>query len=78
MKKSGAKCFPLEHMTRCKSMRPKEMDPSVLGELADVVAKPLSMIFKRSWQSGQVPGDWKREILYLSLKKGRKEDPRSN
>lgn len=74
----GAKCFPLEHMTRCKSMRPKEMHPRVLGELVDVVAKPLSMIFERSWQSGQVPGDWKKGNIVLIFRKGRKEDPRSS
>jgi len=34
------------------------------------------MIRERSWQSGEVPGDWKkRNIVPIFKKKGRKEDP---
>jgi len=58
-----------------KSMGPDEMHPRVLRELADVVFKPLSMTLEKSWQPGEVPGDWNKGNIVLSFKKGRKEDP---
>ncbi|GAB0207348.1 mitochondrial enolase superfamily member 1 [Grus japonensis] len=58
-----------------KSMGPDEMHPRVLRELADEVARPLSIIFEKSWQSGEVPPDWKRGNITPIFKKGKKEDP---
>jgi len=55
-------------------MGPDEGCPRVLGELPHEVAKPLSIIFEKLCQSGEVPTDWKRGNVTPILKRGEKED----
>ncbi|KAJ7410728.1 hypothetical protein WISP_106515 [Willisornis vidua] len=46
-------------MDPCKSMGPNEIHPRILKELADAIAKLLSMIFEWSWESRDILTDWK-------------------
>ncbi|KFV09803.1 RNA-directed DNA polymerase from mobile element jockey, partial [Pterocles gutturalis] len=57
-----------------KSMGPDGMHPRVLREMAEVIARPLSIIFGKSWEMGEVPEDWRKANITPVFKKGKKED----
>jgi len=65
----------LSNLDAHKSMGPDGMHPRVLRELADIVAEPPSIIFERSWRTGEVPEDWRKVHITPIFKKGKKEDP---
>ncbi|KAF1444227.1 hypothetical protein FQV21_0013191, partial [Spheniscus demersus] len=65
----------LRHLDAHKSMGPDGIHPRVLRELAEELAKPLSIIYQQSWLTGEVPDDWRLANVTPIYKKGRKEDP---
>ncbi|GAB0207084.1 mitochondrial enolase superfamily member 1 [Grus japonensis] len=65
----------LRHLDTHKSMGPDGIHPRVLRELAEELAKPLSIIYQQSWLTGEVPDDWRLANVMPIYKKGQKEDP---
>ncbi|GAB0207516.1 hypothetical protein GRJ2_003217300 [Grus japonensis] len=65
----------LHHLDTHKSMGPDGIHLRVLRELAEELAKPLSIIYQQSWLTGEVPDDWRLANVMPIYKKGRKEDP---
>jgi len=62
------------HLDAYKYMGPDGIHPRVPRELAEEVAKPLSIIYQQSWLTGEVPHDWRIASATPIYKKGRKED----
>ena len=46
-----------------KSPGPDKVNPKMLYELANVIDKPLFTIFKKSFETGIVPENWKVAII---------------
>ena len=65
----------LQHLDVRKSMGPDGIHPRVLRELAEELAKPLSVIYRRSWLSGEVPDDWQLANVTPIYTKGQRVDP---
>jgi len=51
------------------------MHSQVLRELADVIARLVSIIFERSWWLGEPPEDWKKANATPVFENGKKEVP---
>ncbi|KAK4818546.1 hypothetical protein QYF61_014489 [Mycteria americana] len=65
----------LHHSDTHKSMGPDGIHPRVLRELAEVLTKPLSILYQQSWLTGEVPVDWRLANVTPIYKKGQKEHP---
>lgn len=57
-----------------KPMEPQEVQLRILEELADVISKSFLMTFKQSWESAEVPADWKLTKVVAVFKKGKKDN----
>ena len=65
----------LANLKPCSAPGPDSMWPRVLQRLADVLAKPLAMIFTKFLGEGTVPPIWKAANVCPIFKKGGKTDP---
>ncbi|PKU39778.1 rna-directed dna polymerase from mobile element hypothetical protein [Limosa lapponica baueri] len=59
-------------------MGPDVIHLRVLRKLADIIARPLSIIFEKSWKLRDIPEDWKKANVTLMYKKDLKEDPEND
>jgi len=65
----------LRNLNIHKPVGPDEMHPRVLKDLADVIAKQVSITFQRPWQSGKVPCGWRKGNIVPIFKKEKQEVP---
>ena len=49
--------------------------PQVMKEITDPVSSKLTTNYWKSYESGEIPGDWKRANVALIFKKGSKQYP---
>ena len=57
-----------------KAAGPDAIRPRILKELAPTIAPILTVIYKRSYQTGQVPDDWKAAYVTPIFKKGKRSE----
>lgn len=65
----------LWHLDTHRSVRMDGIHPRTWKELAGEVTKPLSIICRKSWLTGEVPGNCRLTSVTPICKKGWKEDP---
>ena len=65
----------LKDLNSNKAQGPDSIPPKVLKELAKQLSKPLCILFNKSFETGQIPNDWKFAVVTALHKKGNKTDP---
>ena len=64
----------LQKLNPDKSPGSDGIHPMLLKECASVLAKPLSLLFQQSFDTGILPGDWKTANIVPIFKKGDRTD----
>ena len=60
-----------------KSAGPDDIHPRILCELANEIANPLSTLFHKVFDTGQLPQIWKEAVITPLFKKGKKSSPQN-
>ena len=65
----------LQHMKKSCSPGPDGINQRILVEVAEEISYPLYLLFKESFDSAQLPDEWKVAHVIPIFKKGSKSDP---
>ncbi len=65
----------LERLKVHKACGPDAISPRMLKELAPVIAPMLTVIYQKSYDTGELPDDWKKANVVAIYKKGKNSDP---
>ena len=65
----------LNNLNAHKAAGPDDISPRILKELAHTIAPVLTTIFRRSYDTGEVPDTWRKANVVPIYKKGTKSDP---
>lgn len=65
----------IARMKTGKSAGPDDIHPKVIKETCQEISVPLSIIFNKSLEFGQVPTPWKQATVVPIFKKGKKNEP---
>ena len=60
----------LDSLDTNKSVGPDNIHPMLLRQLANELKEPLTVIFQKSLNEGQLPDDWRNAIISPIYKKG--------
>ncbi len=60
----------LSSLDTAKGSCPDDLHPSMLQFLADFLAEPITALYNKSLQSGEIPQDWRKAIICPIFKKG--------
>ena len=60
----------LQKLNPQKACGPDQIPAKILRDLADVIAPPLTLIFQKSLDEGNIPNDWRTANVTAIFKKG--------
>ena len=65
----------LEKLNVHKAQGPDEIGPQILKNLASTIAPILTVIYRRSYETGRIPEDWRMANVVPAYKKGKNSLP---